>query len=99
MSHIKAAEDPSASGRYIITNRSPFDGRFITDVIKEHWPAAVGSLPDGEKEELKEVISNDKVRERMKVWGCCHGSGCTFVNPLITGREGVGGCNTLGFEF
>ena len=40
-SHIKAAEDSSASGRYIITNWSPFDGRFITDVIKEHGPAAV----------------------------------------------------------
>jgi hypothetical protein len=73
--HIKAAEDPEASGRYIITNRAPIDGRFISNVIKGEWRAAAagGALPDGEEEEVKDVISNDKVRGGVQSSPTCVG--------------------------
>lgn len=65
--HIAAAENPEASGRFIVSQSGSMDARFITDALKAAVPGATEGLPDGAPAPTKETIDASKVSHQLGV--------------------------------
>ncbi|GAX75613.1 hypothetical protein CEUSTIGMA_g3057.t1 [Chlamydomonas eustigma] len=60
LSHILAAINPAASGRYIISQPMSLNARQVTDILKAHLPGI--AIPDGKESPIKDNIDNTKVQ-------------------------------------
>lgn len=56
--HVLAAENPSASGRYLVCPRETFSPKQISDTLKERFPEF--DIPDGKDGPTEEKIDNSK---------------------------------------
>eukprot|EP00877_Chromochloris_zofingiensis_P011157 jgi/Chrzof1/6295/Cz18g00160.t1 len=65
VAHILAAETPTATGRYIISQPFSISARFITGLIKEKYPEAAAVLPDGDDAPIKHMIDISKVQKDL----------------------------------
>jgi nucleoside-diphosphate-sugar epimerase len=61
--HILAAETPTASGRYIVSNRKPISPKFVAETLQAHFPDL--QIPDGQDSDVQETIDNSKAQREL----------------------------------
>lgn len=57
--HVRAMEEPSASGRYIASLQHAIDTKLAVDALQQRFPGY--KLPKGKQGEREQIIDNSKV--------------------------------------
>ena len=89
--HVRAMEDPSASGRHIISQPNNIPTQVVVDVLKKRFPS--NTKLHGKDGDSSPIIDNSKVRQSPHlVWQHCYQCSSLIVSLQKSAQTGADLC-------